>query len=53
MMRMIIGAGIGVIVGAVIGHFGRCSTGTCPLTSNPYIGAVFGGLIGLLVAKGF
>jgi hypothetical protein len=47
---MMIAAGIlaGAGVGFVIGYFGRCRSGACPLTSNPYISAVIGGLIGAM-----
>ena len=53
MIRMIIGTVIGMSIGAAIGYFGRCATGTCPLTSNPFVSAVFGGIIGFLLSKGF
>ena len=49
MVRIIIGVIIGASIGALIGYFGRCSTGTCPLTSNPYVSAVYGGVIGALL----
>ena len=43
----------GLVVGAVGGYayyyFIGCATGTCPLTSNPYISVVFGALIGYLL----
>lgn len=34
----------------MMGYFGRCSTGTCPLTANPYRGAFIGALIGGVLA---
>lgn len=37
----------------MIGHFGKCASGTCPLTSSPVTGAVFGAIIGLLVMSAF
>lgn len=46
--KILIGILIGVCAGAVIGHFGKCSSGACPFTSNPYRGALWGGLIGFL-----
>ncbi len=46
--RIILGVLIGASIGATIGYFGKCASGTCPLTSNPYMGAVFGGVIGFL-----
>lgn len=44
---------IGLVVGAIGGYayyfFIGCSSGSCPLTSNPYISVIFGGLIGYLL----
>ena len=48
MIRLLIGAGIGVLAGAVMGYFGKCSSGACPLTANPFRGMIFGALIGVL-----
>jgi hypothetical protein len=33
-----------------MGYFGQCSSGTCPLTSTWWRGALYGGFIGLLMA---
>ena len=49
MLRLIIGIACGLIIGGLIGHFGKCATGTCPLTSNPYIGAIWGGFLGAIL----
>jgi uncharacterized membrane protein YedE/YeeE len=48
---------IGVIVGAGLG-FGwykavGCSTGACPLTSNPYLSTLWGMIVGALAAGSF
>ena len=48
---------IGLVVGGGLG-FGYyklvgCSTGTCPLTSNPFISTLYGSIIGALVAGSF
>ena len=48
---------IGVILGGGLG-FGwyklvGCSTGTCPLTSNPVISTIYGAVVGALVASSF
>ncbi len=47
-MRITIGILIGAVIGGAIGYFGKCASGTCPLTSNPYLGAFFGALISAL-----
>jgi len=48
-LKIIIGAAIGLIVGGIIGYIGKCRTGTCPITSNPFSGAVIGALIGAAI----
>lgn len=47
-VRLIVGIAIGMGLGAVMGHFGKCSSGACPLTANPYRGAIYGGVLGAL-----
>ncbi len=47
----------GVVIGGVLG-FGYyklvgCATGTCPLTSNPWISTLFGMLVGGFIAGSF
>jgi thioredoxin 1 len=44
--KLLIGAGVGALLGGLMGHLGRCRTGTCPITSNPLGGALFGALLG-------
>ncbi len=39
---------IGILLGAMLGYFGQCSSGTCPLTSTWWRGAIYGGVIGTL-----
>jgi thioredoxin 1 len=53
LIKLIIGIAIGMGVGALMGHFGQCSTGGCPLTANPYRGAIYGGVMGALFALSF
>ena len=43
---------IGAALGALMGYFGQCSSGTCPLTSTWWRGAIYGGVLGLLFAFG-
>jgi len=40
----------GAALGAVMGYFGQCTSGTCPLTSTWWRGALYGGFIGLVAA---
>lgn len=48
---------IGAVAGAVLG-FGwyklvGCSTGACPLTSNPVVSTLYGMAVGALIAGSF
>jgi thioredoxin len=43
---LLLGGGLGVL----LGYFGRCTTGACPLTANPWRGAFVGAAIGGLFA---
>jgi hypothetical protein len=49
MNRLIISALIGAAIGAALGYFGQCSSGTCPLTSTWWRGAIYGGVMGFLI----
>ena len=49
--RIFLGVLIGGSIGAVLGYFGKCSSGSCPLTANPYRGAIYGAVIGALLAS--
>ncbi len=44
---------LGIVIGAAAGyayyHFIGCSSGTCPITSNPIISTVYGALIGAIL----
>ncbi len=44
MGSLLIGGGLG----ALLGYFGKCSSGACPLTANPWRGAMYGALLGLV-----
>lgn len=49
-----IGLIIGIVIGAAIGFtyykFVGCASGTCPLTSNPFISTLYGAVMGALIA---
>ncbi len=49
-VKTILGILIGAGIGAVIGHFGKCSSGGCPLTANPFRGSIYGAVMGALFA---
>jgi hypothetical protein len=48
---------LGVVIGGALGFayykFVGCSTGACPLTSNPVITTLYGAALGALLAGGF
>ncbi|MDQ8204422.1 DUF6132 family protein [Pelagicoccus sp. SDUM812003] len=50
MARYLISIGVGLLAGGVMGYFGQCSSGTCPLTSTWWRGALYGGVLGTLFA---
>ena len=43
----------GALLGALLGYYGKCSAGTCPLTSTPLRGAIYGAVLGLLFSISF
>ena len=49
MLKIIIGIVIGGAIGAGMGYFGKCSSGGCPLTANPWRGSLYGACMGVLV----
>ena len=44
---------LGVTGGYLYYHFIGCTSGTCAITSNPYMSILWGGLMGYLVADIF
>ncbi len=40
----------GLVVGSLMGYFGKCTSGACPLTATPVRGALYGGLLGLMMS---
>ncbi len=52
-LRLVLGAAVGGGLGFAYYRFVGCSTGTCPLTSNPIISTLYGMALGALVAGSF
>ena len=54
---MILRIAIGAVMGGALGFgwykLAGCSSGTCPLTSNPFISTLYGTVIGALMAGSF
>lgn len=48
-MPMMILAAAGVIAGFLYYRLVGCASGACPITSNPYISTVYGGVLGTLI----
>ena len=49
LVRVLIGACAGMLGGGALGYYGKCTSGTCPLTATPLRGAMFGALLGAAV----
>ncbi|MGC9455308.1 MAG: thiol peroxidase [Phycisphaerae bacterium] len=51
LIRILLGLAIGAVAGGLMGYWGKCSSGMCPLTATPLrgllVGALLGGVIGL------
>lgn len=50
-LRLIIGAVVGGGLGFAYYKFVGCSSGTCPLTSNPIISTIYGVFVGALIGS--
>lgn len=53
MIKNIAGLLIGAIAGFVYYRMVGCTSGTCAITSNPYMSLLWGGVLGYLVADMF
>ncbi|MBE0540467.1 MAG: hypothetical protein IH623_03690 [Verrucomicrobia bacterium] len=49
-LKLVIGLAIGGGAGFAFYKFIGCTTGTCPLTSNPWVSTLYGMILGGLVA---
>jgi hypothetical protein len=49
--KMLIGPVIGAILGYGYYRLIGCASGTCPITSNPWISTLYGALMGFMIAN--
>ena len=52
-LKLILGVAIGGGLGFAYYKLIGCSTGSCPLTSNPWISSIYGAVLGALIATSF
>ena len=45
----IVGISLGAVSGFAYYYFVGCNSGTCPITSNPYISVIYGAVLGYLL----
>lgn len=43
-------AGVGAVLGYAYYRYIGCATGTCPITSNPWISTIYGAVLGYMIA---
>lgn len=53
MLRLVIGIAVGGLVGFGLYRFVGCSTGACPITSNPWISTLYGMVMGAMASGVF
>jgi len=51
LLRLVLGILFGGSLGALMGYFGKCTTGACPLTANPFRGAIYGAVLGAVFSS--
>lgn len=51
MVRLIIGVIVGGLLGYGVYRWIGCSTGSCPITANPWVSTILGMIIGALMAR--
>lgn len=52
-LRLILGIILGAVAGFAYYKFVGCSSGACPITSNPFISTIYGGIMGAAVSGMF
>jgi hypothetical protein len=52
-LKLVMGVVIGGGLGFAFYKFVGCSTGRCPLTSNPIISTIYGAVLGAFIATSF
>ena len=50
MLKLALAIAVGASLGALLGSTRSCETGGCPLTATPKRGALYGGIIAVLLA---
>ena len=54
MQQIIVKRVLPILVGALLGfayyYYIGCVSGTCPITSSPYVSTIYGGLLGELLS---
>lgn len=53
LLKLAIGIAVGGTLGAAMGYFGKCISGTCPLTATPWRGAIYGAVMGAVLSVSF
>jgi hypothetical protein len=53
LIKLVIGIAAGGALGAAMGYYGQCTSGTCPLTATPWRGAIYGAVMGALFSLSF
>jgi hypothetical protein len=49
-IKIILGVTLGAVAGFAYYYFIGCNSGSCPISSNPYITVGYGALVGLILS---